>query len=93
MPRENIIGKTVYDFFRREDADSIADSDRQASSLDKYQVATEFTLRTPANELRTVTTTRLIVHDDAGGPGHLITVIDDITRRRESENKIVYMAG
>jgi diguanylate cyclase (GGDEF)-like protein len=32
------------------------------------------------------------VHDDNGGPSHLITVMDDITKRRESENKIVYMA-
>ena len=92
MTRENIIGKTAYDFFRREDAESIVNCDREAASFDARQVATEFAIRTPANESRIINTTRLVVRDDKGGPSHLITVIDDVTKRRESENKIAYMA-
>ena len=33
-----------------------------------------------------------MVRDDEGAPSHLITVIDDITERRASEDKIVFMA-
>ena len=83
LPRKKIIGRTVYDLFRRKDAETISNSDKEASSLDNRLVATEFELHTPANGTRLITTTRLVVHDDNGGPSHLITVIDDITKRRE----------
>ena len=92
LPRENIVGKTVYELLRREDAELIYKSDEEASSLDNHLVASEFEIHTPANGSQIITTTRLMVHGDNGGPSHLITVIDDITKRRETENKIVYMA-
>ena len=67
-------------------------SDVEASSSEKRIVVAELALRTPTNGTRIVTTTRLVVRDEKGGPSHLITVIDDVTDRRESDKKIVHMA-
>ena len=92
MSRENLIGKTAFEIYAPEDAESIAQIDREASKSEKRPIVSEFSLRTPTNGTRTVATTRLVVRDDNGGPRHLITVIEDITERRESDNKIFHMA-
>ena len=92
MPREELIGKTVYDIFRLDEAEAIVRSDRSVSKMDGGHFAAEFALTTPASGPRVVTTTRLMVRDDTDAPSHLIAVIDDITERRASENKIVHMA-
>ena len=90
--RDKIIGKTLYDIYPAEDAESVVRSDVEASSSEKRIVVAELALRTPTNGTRIVTTTRLVVRDEKGGPSHLITVIDDVTDRRESDKKIVHMA-
>jgi diguanylate cyclase (GGDEF)-like protein/PAS domain S-box-containing protein len=92
MSREQLVGKTVHEIFPPQDAELIVNSDREASNSNDLPIATEFVLHTPTNGLRTVATTRLIVRDEEGGPSHLITVLEDITDRRESDKKIFYMA-
>jgi diguanylate cyclase (GGDEF)-like protein/PAS domain S-box-containing protein len=92
LPRASLIGQTVREIFPPEDADRIINCDREASISDKRVIVAEFSVRTPVRGLRTVTTTRLVVRDEKGGLSHLIAVIEDITDRRESEKKILYMA-
>ena len=91
-PREQLIGKTIYEIFSPEDAESIVRLDREAAGSEKRLVVAEFSLRTPTNGLRVVATTRLVVRGEDGGPGHLISVIEDVTDRRASDDKILHMA-
>ncbi|NJO32449.1 MAG: EAL domain-containing protein [Rhodospirillales bacterium] len=70
----------------------ISKCDRDALNADENLIATDFPVRTPANRDRIVTATKLVVRNDANQPQHLITVLEDITERRESEKKILHMA-
>ena len=49
MPRENLIGKTVHDVFRRTEAEAIVRADRNVSNSDERVISSEFALNTPAN--------------------------------------------
>ena len=89
--RDALIGKTVYEIYSHEDAESIGRTDIEVSHAENRPIVSEFPLRTPKGQ-RIVATTRLLVRSDDGGPGHLITVVDDVTNRRESDSKIFHMA-
>jgi diguanylate cyclase (GGDEF)-like protein/PAS domain S-box-containing protein len=91
-PRDELIGKTAYDLLRREDADIIIASDKEAAHSEEHRVTTEFTIHAPNSGVRTITTTRLVVQDEKGGLSHLIGVFEDVTDRREFEKRIVHMA-
>jgi diguanylate cyclase (GGDEF)-like protein/PAS domain S-box-containing protein len=91
VSRQHLIGKTVREVYAPEDAESVISLDREAAASEKRLIVSEFSLRTPTKGIRTVATTRLVVRDDSG-PSHLITVIDDVTDRRASDNKIFFMA-
>jgi diguanylate cyclase (GGDEF)-like protein/PAS domain S-box-containing protein len=93
VPRDEVVGTTSYDFMRREDADLITKRDREAAAAsDERQIASEFTVGTRSNGLRTIATTRLVVRDSDGGPSHLIAMCEDVTDRREFDSRIFYMA-
>src|SRR5262249_25940868 len=91
-PRDQLIGKTVHDVFSPEVAEAIVGCDRSVLKSGNHLLTSEIVLSTPTGDERVVTTTRLMVRDDTGAPSHLIVVMDDITERRASESKIVYMA-
>src|SRR5262249_21825263 len=91
-PRDQLIGKTVHDVFSPEVAEAIVGCDRSVLKSGNHLLTSEIVLSTPTGDERVVTTTRLMVRDDTGAPSHLIVVMDDITERRPSESKIVYMA-
>ena len=91
-PRQDLIGKTVFELFPQADAESIVKCDQEASRADKPLISAELTVRTPTNGSRVVTTSRLVVRDEKGGPCQLIAVIEDVTDRREAEKKIIHMA-
>jgi PAS domain S-box-containing protein len=92
LPREQIIGKTVYDILPPEEAEQIVQSDREASHSEDRPVNSEFTLHTRTNGVRTVMATRLAVRDKDGALSHLIAMFEDVTDRREFDNRIMYMA-
>jgi diguanylate cyclase (GGDEF)-like protein/PAS domain S-box-containing protein len=91
--RENLVGSTTAELFPSEEAELISrfDLDDVAQS-NKRLASTEFSLQTPANGQRLITTTSLVVRDETERPTYLITVIDDITERKKAEEKIAYMA-
>jgi diguanylate cyclase (GGDEF)-like protein/PAS domain S-box-containing protein len=92
MRRENLIGHTAHELFPSTEAELMVKYDNEATEFNERLISPEFLLQTPANGSRLVTTTSLIVRDDANSPEYLITVIDDITERKEAEEKIAYMA-
>jgi len=89
--RDQLIGLTVHDLFPPEHAQKVVDRDDEAMHTGNGLVRAEFVLATPRGP-RTVNTMRLVVGGDDGAPGHLIVVLDDVTDRRKSEERIVHMA-
>jgi diguanylate cyclase (GGDEF)-like protein/PAS domain S-box-containing protein len=92
LPRERLIGCRSAELFPKQQAQLIAKFDDEAVNSNERLTSAEFALQTPANGARNVTTTSLVVRDEADRPGFLITVIDDITERKKSEEKIAYLA-
>ena len=70
----------------------IARYDNEAVKCNERMISAEFSLETPANGLRVVKTTRLVVSDENEKPQYLIALIEDITERKKAEEKIAYMA-
>jgi diguanylate cyclase (GGDEF)-like protein/PAS domain S-box-containing protein len=90
--RDQIIGKTSYDFYPSQDADKIIERDKRALRLDEPVIAEEFSVHTPDDDLRTISTTRLVLHASGNTAGRLVTLIEDVTERRKAEATIFHMA-
>ncbi len=93
-PRAQIIGGTVYDLYPREHAQHVVDHDNAAAQAARSGtgiIKAEFPAMTPRGE-RIINTLRLVVRGEDGTPGHLITVFEDVTDRREAEKRVVHMA-
>ena len=92
LPQEKLIGKTVFDIYRRNYAELIAKFD-SATLKDgggaNYQ---EYEVETPKRGVLIQAASRIVIHDSQGDAKFLITVIDDITERRKSEQHIAFMA-
>jgi PAS domain S-box-containing protein len=90
--RENIIGKTIDKLLPPESAELVLKYDKDTVSSGKDMIVAEFEVATPANGVRLINTTRLVVRNGRGEPEHLISVLEDITDRRQAEQKIRHMA-
>jgi diguanylate cyclase (GGDEF)-like protein/PAS domain S-box-containing protein len=92
--RADIIGQTVYDVYPRDIAQRIVDLDNEAAEaarsgagLIKAEVPA-LTRRGP----RVINSLRILVRGEDETPGHLITVFEDVTDRRQAEERVVHMA-
>ena len=52
----------------------------------------EYEIETPKRGVLIQAASRIVIHDAQGDAKFLITVIDDITERRKSEQRIAFMA-
>ena len=91
LPRERMIGKTVHDLYDADVAALLDTFDRDACAPGASAVVDEFTTRRPNQGERFVSTTRIAVTGSHQKP-LLIVIIEDITKRRLSEQKIAYLA-
>jgi len=89
--RAEMIGRTSYDLFPKEEADLIAARDQHLLQSDQPSFD-ERQICTPRNGLRSIISKRLIVRNDAGKPQYLIGVIEDMTERKLAEARIAHMA-
>jgi diguanylate cyclase (GGDEF)-like protein/PAS domain S-box-containing protein len=92
MPRDRLIGSTVFDIFQPQYAEAIAKCDTEVLQSSRRMITAEFPVELPSKGLRILTTTRLVVCDSAGQPQYLIAVIEDSTNRKKSESQISFMA-
>jgi len=90
--REDIVGKSAFDIFAKAAAESVtADDDRALASgdgcfRDEHPVDTKIMGR------RYITCRRINIRDQTGEPRYLINVVDDVTERREANEKIAHLA-
>ena len=92
ISRSEVIGKTVYDIFETEFAAAISDKDMQSLQSRGPQFYGEHPTQTPGKGIRVVTSTRVPIPGDDGEPRYLVTVVHDITERKEAEARIAHMA-
>jgi diguanylate cyclase (GGDEF)-like protein/PAS domain S-box-containing protein len=92
VSREEIIGKTPAEVFPKGTADLIALHDEQLLQSAGSMFFDEYPLDTRGIVLRTVTSKKMVIHDSRGTARYLLGVIDDVTDRKQSEERIAHLA-
>jgi diguanylate cyclase (GGDEF)-like protein/PAS domain S-box-containing protein len=92
MPREDLLGKTVFDIYGREDAEFIDRIDSESTQIGYESLFKEYAIETAKSGQRIQGTRRFVVRDEKGASKYLISVIDDITERKKAERRIAYLA-
>jgi PAS domain S-box-containing protein len=87
-PREDLIGKTDYDFFPKEEADFFTAKDRQVLHSKELVDIPEETILTRGNEKRILHTKKIPILDETGAPQYLLGISEDITERKQAEMSI-----
>ena len=87
-PREELLGKTDYDFFPREEADFFTAKDRQVLDGKALVDIPEETIRNRGNEERILHTQKIPLLDEAGTPRFLLGISEDITERKKLEEQL-----
>jgi diguanylate cyclase (GGDEF)-like protein/PAS domain S-box-containing protein len=90
--RDQLIGRTVNNLFPPDEAEKIIYYDQRALGSKECITSGEFSVHTPKNGLRIVTTTRLVVHGADNRAQHLMAVIEDVTERKKVEEQIFHIA-
>ncbi len=91
-PRAQVIGKTVLDLFPKERVEFIAEENNEALLTDGPISRPDHTFQTVSNGTRTCTATIVAVRDDERNPQYLVTVLQDVTERKRTEDRIARMA-
>jgi diguanylate cyclase (GGDEF)-like protein/PAS domain S-box-containing protein len=92
VPREQVIGKTAAELYSKETADRIIANDSEALNSKQMTFADDYPFYTPMNGTRLVTSRKFTIRNEDGKPQHLLAVLDDVTERRRSEQRILHMA-
>ncbi len=85
--REELLGKSDYDFFSREQADIFWYNDNKVL-IDGEEVVNEESFTDSRNFTKTILTRKRLYIDDAGDK-YIVGVITDITRNKEFENELI----
>ncbi len=92
IDRSVMMGKTVYDLMPPESAAPIEADDRKVLDSGQAIYTDEHTVITPGNGTRITTETRLAVAPADGQPQYVIVVVNDLTERKRTEQRIAHMA-
>jgi len=88
LAREEVLGKTDYDFFPKEQADWFRAKDREVFEKHLAIVIPEEPVDSPTLGRRILRTSKAAVWDHNGQPLHLIGVSEDITERKQAEERL-----
>lgn len=87
-----LIGKTCYDVFTKQTADTItADDDAALRGGQTFSSEHEFE-QPKRGGTRFITATRVAIRDENGVPSFLISLIEDVTERKKSNDRIAFLA-
>jgi diguanylate cyclase (GGDEF)-like protein/PAS domain S-box-containing protein len=90
--RNEVLGKTVFEIYQRQDAERIDASDSETLGGAQGRRSNDYEVEMPGGQMRVLATSRIVARDAAGVARHLVVVIDDITERKRSEQRIAFMA-
>ncbi|MDP3090032.1 MAG: PAS domain S-box protein [Nitrospira sp.] len=83
--REELLGKSDYDFFPQEEADFFTGKDRAVLASGAMLEIPEEEIQTKHRGIRILQTKKLPLYDTAGVPQYLLGISEDITDRRAAE--------
>jgi diguanylate cyclase (GGDEF)-like protein/PAS domain S-box-containing protein len=89
--RREMIGRTAFDFFPPEYAKIIAGRDQESIWKGRLEISGH-SIYVRGKDLRFVDSKRIPINGKDGKPEYLLTVLHDVTERREAERRIVHLA-
>jgi diguanylate cyclase (GGDEF)-like protein/PAS domain S-box-containing protein len=92
VSRAEIIGKTVTELYSKEHADFVIRENTEALRSPNPITRSDHEVHTAANGVRICTATTVAVQDDSQAPQLLVTVLQDVTERNRTEQRIARMA-
>ena len=92
LSRTELIGKTAFDLYRAEDAEQMDNFDRKSVEDGGGVALSDFEAEIPTLGSRILSTKRIVVRDKQNVAKYLIVVIDDVTERIKSDQRIAFMA-
>jgi diguanylate cyclase (GGDEF)-like protein/PAS domain S-box-containing protein len=92
VSRTQIIGKTIDEIYPKERADFIIVENDKTLQSHQAIALPDYEIHTLSNGVRLVTAKSIAVRDDDGNAELLLTVLDDVTERRRTEQRIAHMA-
>jgi diguanylate cyclase (GGDEF)-like protein/PAS domain S-box-containing protein len=92
VDRSGMLGKTAAEIMPQASAERIEAEDRKLIASGESAFLDEHSVVTPGNGTRFVTAMRLPVKSPDGKSQYLISVINDLTERKRSEQRIEHMA-
>ena len=90
--RADLIGKTAAEIYPLDRAALVVNADNDAIQSDSVIDVVEHTIQTAANGSRLVTGKKTVIRNVDGKPQYLLTVLDDVTERRQAQQRIAYLA-
>ena len=87
-PREDLLGKNDYDFFPREQADFFTEKDRNVLREKKIVDILEEPIQTRNKGARILHTKKVPILDEKGNPAYLLGISEDMTERKQAEQKL-----
>ena len=91
VKRETILGKVAAEVMPESMADTIRNQDAKLGDMNEATFFDEHMVMTPGNGARIATATRLPVFGADGKPQYMINVVNDLTERKRTEQRIAHM--
>ncbi len=92
FPRTEQIGKSAREIYSEQAADIIDAADQETLISGSAVITREFPLITAGKATRLVTSKKVAIRSGDGEAQYLLTVLDDVTEKREVETRIAHMA-
>lgn len=87
-PRTDLLGKSDYDFFPKEQADFFAARDRAVLMKGTLEDIPEEPINTRSKGTRILHTKKVAILDEQGQPRNLLGISEDVTEQKEKEKEI-----
>ena len=92
ISRDLIVGKTAFDLFPKASAEIILADEEKALQSPDGLFKDEHVWESQAKGKSYITSKRLVIRDAAGEPSYIVNVVDDVTERRNANEKIAHLA-